>query len=819
MIPLSRVPAKLLDIAFPFLARQRERSFCTLLLASNLFDAEYYTTTYRDAADSGLDPVLHFLRHGGMRGYNPSADFDSAFYLQRHTDVRIAGVNPLLHYLLHGRYENREFRAPEKIAPRPRAPSDSDWEALAERVASLPTTIPAIDVVIPVYRGLDETANCIFTVVKSRIEDTTGFDIVVIDDSSPEPQVLALLRKLADRKLITLLRNEQNLGFVASVNRGMSEHAGRDVILLNSDTEVYGDWVTRLARAAHSQPNIGTVTPLSNNATICGYPRFAGEFDGQFEIGFEDIDRLASQSNTGLVVDVPTGVGFCLYIRRECIEHVGLFDVETFKLGYGEENDFCKRAEARGWRNVLTGDTFVRHLGRVSFGESSSPRVSKAVAIINERYPGYNAEIRSYVADDPPRPLRVNLDTARLRRAGRDRNVLFILHNLGGGTTRHVNELAALLAEENVGSYFLHPDTATGLAELSHPGVLPLSVPSQIDIRHGLAAAIDIVRTLRIAHIHVHHTLGFQPEIRRFIERVAKASGVSYDITIHDYFEVCPRLDMIDGSGVYCDNTDVSVCDACVKKNGAAIEMSDRDPSAWFWRDSNHRFAAGARRVFVPDDDVRQRLARFWPDIAVTVRPHPEETPERWSEPLRRQPDEHLRIAVIGAISERKGSSVLLKCAEDALNRKLPITFVIVGFSNRAEFELLRNVEVTGGYEEEELPDLLRTSRCHLAFFPSVWPETYSYTLSQALAAGLYPVSFDIGAIARRIRAFGWGRVLPFALVKDAAAVNDALRTTEATPRPQDWRPIGGRAMYPSVIDDYYEIVLPAAAAPIRGKA
>ena len=69
----------------------------------------------------------------------------------------------------------------------------------------------------------------------------------------------------------------------------------------------------------------------------------------------------------GRTVDLPTAVGFCMCIRRACLDQVGLFDAERFGRGYGEENDFCMRAAGAGWRNVLAGDVFVYHEGAVSF--------------------------------------------------------------------------------------------------------------------------------------------------------------------------------------------------------------------------------------------------------------------------------------------------------------------------------------------------------------------------------------------------------------------------------------------------------------------
>ncbi|MCB1922034.1 MAG: glycosyltransferase family 2 protein, partial [Candidatus Competibacteraceae bacterium] len=202
----------------------------------------------------------------------------------------------------------------------------------------------------------------------------TPWRLVVIDDASPEPEVSAWLQEVAATdSRIELLRNEQNLGFVGTVNRGMALAAERDVLLLNSDTEVANDWLDRIRAAAYGDQKVASVTPFSNNATICSYPRFCQDNDLPEGWPVAELDALFAKVNPGQVVDVPTGVGFCMYIRRAALNDVGLFDVEHFGKGYGEENDFCIRAHKAGWRNLHLLDTFVLHSGGVSFGDSKSP--------------------------------------------------------------------------------------------------------------------------------------------------------------------------------------------------------------------------------------------------------------------------------------------------------------------------------------------------------------------------------------------------------------------------------------------------------------
>jgi GT2 family glycosyltransferase len=271
------------------------------------------------------------------------------------------------------------------------------------------------DIIIPAYRGLPETRRCIESVLASR--NRLAATVVVVDDCSPEPELSGYLDALAAAGRIELLRNAANRGFVASVNRAMALHPERDVVLLNSDTEVANDWLDRLHRAAHGAPDVGTVTPFSNNATICSYPYLDWPGGVPGRLGLAGLDALVAEANAGVTVDLPTAIGFCMYIRRDCLAAVGPFDEATFGRGYGEENDFCLRAEATGWRNVLAADVFVYHQGSVSFGDDRHALMASAGAAILARYPDYMDKVVAFVRRDPVAPLRDRIDTLR-RRSG-----------------------------------------------------------------------------------------------------------------------------------------------------------------------------------------------------------------------------------------------------------------------------------------------------------------------------------------------------------------------------------------------------------------
>ncbi|MCE9607988.1 MAG: glycosyltransferase [Planctomycetia bacterium] len=622
-----------------------------------------------------------------------------------------------------------------------------------------------VDIIIPVYKGRGETFRCIQSVLAAKLP--LDCEVIVISDCGPDHLLNNDLRKIADGGRVTLIENTSNLGFVKSVNRGMKRALDRDVILLNSDTEVFGDWIGRLARVAYKNSRIGTVTPFSNNASICSYPTFYTGSQIPENITPCEIDRICADVNCSEAVDVPTGVGYCMYIRRDCLDQVGFFNDKLFGTGYGEENDFCFRARNLGWRNLLATDTYVYHKGATSFGASKQAACDRAQKILNSLYPSHQYHVEVHLRHDPAFEYRRNIDLIRLSRQSPQGSaaILLVSHNLGGGTERHVVDLACRLESEGVRAIILRPADG-GRVRLERPGIadtpnLFFSLPDEYwSFRLAL-------RQLGIIHVHVHHTVDVPDDVLEIIHD----EELPYDVTLHDYFTVCPRINLMDESNSYCGEPASTKCRVCIQRGGSPagrnIDIDD-------WRAKHGTWLSRARKVFVPNEDVAIRMSRYMPNIEFTIRPH--EAVYKGARPVAAPfvQDQALRVAVIGAIGPHKGSAILLECARDALRRSLPITFHVIGITDRTE-ELLSvgNITVTGAYDEREVFNLLEASGCHCAFFSSVVPETFCYTLSIAFLGQLLPIAFDIGAPAARIRETGFGHVIPF--TTDPAEINSGL--------------------------------------------
>ncbi len=614
--------------------------------------------------------------------------------------------------------------AARRVAIEPYLPSRAaDWP--------IPGAV-TVAIVIPVYRGFAETKRCLESVLEHR--GRVPAEVLVVDDCSPEPQISEWLDLLAARGEITLLRNESNRGFVASVNRGMREAGGRDVVLLNSDTEVPAGWLERLVGHAHSDSRIGSVTPFSNNATICSWPSIPG---GSLPTGVSlaAIDAACHAANRGRQVDVPTAVGFCMYIRRDCLEAVGLFDEDAFGRGYGEENDFCMRALAAGWKHVLACDTFVYHVGETSFGKDS-PHRSAAWTVLTRRHPGYPAAVARHVEADQAAPARLAA-AAALFRAAPEPVVLIVTHALGGGTDRHIRDLMAAVGDR---VHFLRLEPAEGGVRLSVPALAGL--PSIVFHPAGVPQLAELLGSFGIDRVHVHHWLGLTMDLRHLIDAV----GVPFDVTVHDYYSICPRINLMRSpdSG-YCGEPGPADCNACI---AARFDRGLTDITEW--RTQTGWLLNEAERVICPSEDVKRRMARHAPHARLLAVPHEPVTERAWrvvTRPL--QPGERMRIGILGVVAKHKGLDALAAAAGVDPHR---YEFVVIGSCEPPlPRRVRRAVKETGPYQDPDLGRLLAEAAVHVVWFPARWPETYSYTLSAALAAGLPIVAPPLGAFPERL--------------------------------------------------------------------
>jgi GT2 family glycosyltransferase/glycosyltransferase involved in cell wall biosynthesis len=734
------------------------------------FDTVFYLKSNYDVEQAGVDPLEHFVNHGWREGRKPNILFDCRFYLESNKDVAQADINPFYHYLTEGRVKgNRPNPVGSQLYPAMKSPALYQWQDVAPAVA---VGEAAYVVIMPVYKGYNETLASIYAVLTSP--QTTTFALHVVNDKSPDDELNQILKELAERGLFSYIENEENLGFVKSVNGALRQFADKEVVLLNSDAQVFSNWIDRMVAHAHRDPSIATITAMSNNATICSYPLPNDNNLIEMECSAEELDALAAVANDGRVSEIPTGVGFCFYMSKASRAAIGLLDEESFGRGYGEENDFCLRASKAGFSNMLAEDIFVYHAGQVSFAEFAASEYGPGQIALLGKHPDYPVRLKQHFDADPSAWGRMRLDLMRMMKDAGPKSMVFVYHALMGGVVTHVRHMEERLRQQGITVIHLRVGVnARWNVEITSGSETAPFCPNlgPVAFNHFRPLLKDFLAWLGPLGIHIHSLVGFDWSTTAGLLELIQASAIPYYFTLHDYSVVCHRNDLVMPSGRYCGLPHVSVCQTCAATDRTYPEALDPVVRRYTYAE----FLAGAACVFAPSEDIKRRLQSAGACYAISVRPHEETAADA---PVLRPPLKPAQIDVItlGAIGVHKGSHVLLNMARDAKARALPIRFHIIGYSDVTDEMIAAGVNETGRYRsEDEAFEAARLIKPSCAFLPSIWPETFCYALSMAFRLEIPPVVFDIGAQRDRVIEQDFGFVLPYDLIDDVQGLNDRL--------------------------------------------
>ncbi len=631
----------------------------------------------------------------------------------------------------------------------------------------------AVDIVIPIYNARELTRRCIESVLKHVTGD---WRLILVDDASTDPGVLQDLDRFAVRdQRVRVLRNTSNLGFVKTANRGMQERRG-DLLLLNSDTEVFSGFRDRLHACAHADPTTGVVSPLSNNATICSVPEMGKANpipEGFTPESFAELVAAASQRRRPELV---TAVGFCMYVKAELFERIGYFD-ESYGRGFGEENDFCERAKKAGFKIRLCDDVFVLHQGKASFGDEGNWLESTNARLLEAKQPGYHAAVARFFEENPLAPIQREL-RFQIERLGKGRGTafLYVLHaspfaDQAAGVELHVRDLLRALALPRAvvafpsGRELVFAEVLEG--DVEHPILyrFPLDQPVQlfsIEESQIIEVMERALTLLGITAVHVHHLLRWPLTILKAFKR----AGLKIIYTSHDYYCVCPSWNLFDfetRSSCQCLRTDPASAGCLPALLSEMSMVADIDPGVLRER---HRatwlellkmndlwiFPSNAAREVVarhlPIDRSHTRIIEHGSDLVCTVD--------------RRAPGFNLRLAVVGDVANWiKGADNYVEIVRRTSGLPLEWHFFgmtgIFGFEERVRVTTSSRVEFHGRYDRIEIVNHLARTGIDLCVILSKVDETFSFVLSEALIAGVPVLSLNKGSLPERLLEQGVG--------------------------------------------------------------
>lgn len=622
-------------------------------------------------------------------------------------------------------------------------------------------TAQAYDVLIPVYNGYQYLEKLFSSLEKTRL----SYRLILVDDKSPDEKTQKYLEAYAEtHSNVILVRNEENLGFVRSVNRGlqMAEH---HVALVNTDVEVPEEWLERLMLPIAVDNQVATATPFTTCGTICSFPNFCEDnvlFEGMELWQIDDAFRRIKPQYPSM----PTGVGFCMGMNLNAIRQVGLLDAETFGKGYGEENDWCQRAIKAGFRNVLVDNLFVYHKHGGSFlSEEKMRLLEHNLEALAQKHPDYNRDTAEFCRRDPARPTRLYAQMCLLNQILEKKVIVAFDHSLGGGATEYL--------EKKTGEVLKNGDCMItvryNIYENKYRMIYQYKKYQIECFSEDMNRILELIP--RVDEIWINELVTYQDiyKVLRQILLLKERHDAYLKMLLHDFFAICPAVNLMDDCGNYCGAAPTEACNRCIPANRSNACLDFQTGSKWRaeWRN----FLEHCDEITAFSDDSARLLKKAYPGLGnLRVIPHvPHYLP-----PLdkRRKTTETLNIGLLGVLCYKKGLEVVKGLLQVIEEQNLNITIRLLGVSDE-EIDSPAFSQ-TGRYTREMLPRLTLEQDIDIFLIPSIWPETFSYTASEIMSMNMPIAVFPIGAPVERVEKYEKGVVIengtPEQILKDISA-------------------------------------------------
>lgn len=221
--------------------------------------------------------------------------------------------------------------------------------------------LPSVTIVIAAFAGRLLLEPCLRALLRNT--PWSPLEILVIDDGMPEADASWLRAFAQSESGITALRNERSEGFARATNRGLRVARGEILVILNDDTVVGPEWLTRLVAHLVSDPGLGLVGACTNEIGN----RAKVETDYSDFFGMERFAEERARLYDGKRMPMDSLALFCAAGPRDALSAVGYLD-ERYEVGLFEDDDLCLSLRRAGKRLALAEDAFVHHAGQASFG-------------------------------------------------------------------------------------------------------------------------------------------------------------------------------------------------------------------------------------------------------------------------------------------------------------------------------------------------------------------------------------------------------------------------------------------------------------------
>ncbi|MES2964658.1 MAG: glycosyltransferase [Bdellovibrionota bacterium] len=368
-----------------------------------------------------------------------------------------------------------------------------------------------------------------------------------------------------------------------------------------------------------------------------------------------------------------------------------------------------------------------------------------------------------------------------------------------GGVQLHVRDMIQWLDRDHL-VFYVSPHAKGYLVRASHEAK---SYESFVEFEWGQRDAMTnpraekafdrLLKSVTPDVVHFHHLMGFPFSL---VEVAKKRTRTV--VSMHDFYAFCPRYDLIDERGEFCDFCGRET--SCKAEDPGQRTIPFRGTAA-ARREKIRRTLKGVPKI-VPSSNTKRLLVENLKLAAdeIVVREYPiaEQHLETTAPKPKSRKKDQLTVGFIGAFTQKKGALYFERLVKAHAEANPKVKWKVFGEIGESDIALALedeyDVEFIGSYARGQLKTLLRKHQVDIGLVLSIWPETYAMTVAEATAAGCIPVVTDVGAPPERVTSLGHGWVLDRAtLEKDFGVVLETIKRFPETLERRQLKPSPGQ--------------------------
>ena len=334
--------------------------------------------------------------------------------------------------------------------------------------------------------------------------------------------------------------------------------------------------------------------------------------------------------------------------------------------------------------------------------------------------------------------------------------ILWIDHSLGGGTETYTkNQFETLTKKNNVIRMQYWP----WIQKYS----LTIGKKTNTSIYVEKLSYIEkFCKKLNISKIVVNNLVGYANSLNilDFVSKIKRNSHVSF--RGHDFQSLCPCFTLIDCDGNFCNFKHKKGCEYCWKHKilgnneyeNKTLKSGATTVKAWRERWGKF-FTETVDEVIIFSEKIKDMFVQIYPQLSdkIVIIPHTVKKLPR----VTVKSHDCINIATIGNISNAKGRDIIYQMSKNLPSDNSIKLFVIGNIENSNDIE---NITITGKYKPSQLPKIIKKHKIDIIFIASIWPETFSYTTSEAISMDIPVVCYNMGAQSERIEKYDKGLIL-----------------------------------------------------------